>query len=174
MDYRKNRTRHTRDRCESICWTWLGHRLFILIFDNYIEIGNESSYRRIKVLIKKKYANYFLNTIFKLQNKNHTSSMGNGHCSPPQRSLDISCDKGGNECCPLRHQFSNEPPSSLTLCVYFIDYFIERNLLFVNCVPKIFGTHAYKIKILIFPLEILTVCPRSPCWILSTMRIRQQ
>ena len=25
----------------------------------------------------------FLNAIFKLQNKNHTSSTGNGHCSPP-------------------------------------------------------------------------------------------
>ena len=31
---------------------FVGHRFFILIFDNYIviEIGNESIYRRIKVL----------------------------------------------------------------------------------------------------------------------------
>ena len=46
------RTRRPRDRCESVCWTWPGHRFFILIFDNYIEIGNESIYKRIKVLIK--------------------------------------------------------------------------------------------------------------------------
>ena len=41
-----------RDRRESVCWTWLGHQLFILIFENYIHIGNESIYKRIKVLIK--------------------------------------------------------------------------------------------------------------------------
>ena len=46
------RTRRPRDRRESVCWAWLGHRFFILIFDNYIHIGNESNYKRIKVLIK--------------------------------------------------------------------------------------------------------------------------
>ena len=46
------RTRRPRDRRESVYWTWLGHRFFILIFDNYIDIGNESIYTRIKVLIK--------------------------------------------------------------------------------------------------------------------------
>ena len=67
------------------------------------------------------------NTIFKLQNKNQTSSTGNGHCPPPQWSLDISHDKGGNECCPLHHWFSNEwwgggglpePPLLLTVCIF--------------------------------------------------------
>ena len=46
------RTRHPRDRRESVCWTWLGHRFFILIFNNYVDIRNESIYKRIKVLIK--------------------------------------------------------------------------------------------------------------------------
>ena len=44
-----------RDCHESVCRTWLhtlGHRFFILIFDNYIHIWNESIYNRIKVLIK--------------------------------------------------------------------------------------------------------------------------
>ena len=49
-NYRMRRTR--RYRRESVCWTWLGHRLFILIFNNYVDIRNESIYKRIKVLIK--------------------------------------------------------------------------------------------------------------------------
>ena len=46
------RTRRPRDRGESVCWTWPGHRFFIVIFNNYIDIGNESIHKRIKVLIK--------------------------------------------------------------------------------------------------------------------------
>ena len=46
------RTRCPRDRRESVCWTWLGHWFFILIFDSYIDIWNETIYTRIKVLIK--------------------------------------------------------------------------------------------------------------------------
>ena len=46
------RTRRPRDRRESVCWTWLGHRFFMLIFNNYIDIGNESIHKIIKVLIK--------------------------------------------------------------------------------------------------------------------------
>ena len=38
------RTRRPRDRRESVYWAWLGHRFSILIFDNYIYIGNESIY----------------------------------------------------------------------------------------------------------------------------------
>ena len=90
----------------------------------------------------------FLNTIFKLQNTNHTSSTGNGHCSPPpppppNPSLDISRDKGGNECCPLRHRFSNEwwggggslNHFSHSDCVY-ISLIFNKKFLVVNCVPK--------------------------------------
>ena len=35
-----------RDCRESVCWTWLGHRLFILTFDNYNHIRNESIYKK--------------------------------------------------------------------------------------------------------------------------------
>ena len=38
------RTRRPRDRRESVYWVWLGHRFFILIYDNYIYIENESTY----------------------------------------------------------------------------------------------------------------------------------
>ena len=46
------RMRRPRDRRESVCWTWLGYLFFILIFNNYVDIRNESIYKRIKVLIK--------------------------------------------------------------------------------------------------------------------------
>ena len=46
------RTRRPRDRRESVCWTWLGHLFFILIFNNYVDIRNDSIYKRIKVLTK--------------------------------------------------------------------------------------------------------------------------
>ena len=91
------RTRRPRDSCESVCWTWLGHRFFILILDNYIDIENESIYKRIKVLIKfvckLPFTFYFYSLIqfLNFRTKNPTSSTENGHCSTPHPLTAIGC-----------------------------------------------------------------------------------
>ena len=101
------------DGRESVCCTWVGHRFFKLIFDTYILIGNESIYKRIKVLIKfvckLPFTFYFYSLIqffnFRtkiplLPRKTAIAQTSPPPPPPPQRPLAALRDENGNGRCP--------------------------------------------------------------------------
>ena len=81
--------------------------LFILIFNNnYIDIGNESIYKRIKVVCKLPFTFYFhgliqfLNFRTKIPLRPRKTAIAQHPPPPPQRPLAVLHDEGGNGRCP--------------------------------------------------------------------------
>ena len=93
------RMRRPRDRHESVCWTWLGHRLFILIFNIKL---------LIKFVCKRPFIFYLYSLLqfFNFRTKiplrpRKTAIAQTPPPPPPQRPLAVLRDEGGNGRCPL-------------------------------------------------------------------------